>query len=540
MKPLRVLCILSALISAAILTVPAGGQIAFAPAVSYNPGPASFSVAVADLRRSGKLDLVVTNYCETVNQSGNCAGEEGGVSVLLGNGDGTFQPAVMYATGAPFAASVAVGDVNGDGVPDLVVADVWQTFHQFGGFFPGGVSVLLGNGDGTFQPPVVYGSDGVSAYSVALADLRNNGKLDIIVTHTYDDETTVVGSVSVLLGNGDGTFQPAADYDSGGAVAASLAIGDVNGDGIRDLVVQNYCQDNCGNRHGGAGVLLGNGDGTFQPAVVYDSGGNFADSVALADLRGNGILDVVVANRTTDGLGGWKHSNVGVLLGNGNGTFQTAVTYPVGGVSGIPFPAIGDGFNGIAVTDLSGDGVPDVAVVRWCTHIDLHDNCFGNKDVSVLVGKGNGTFQPASVYSSGGFLGSVLAVADVNGDGRPDLIVVNEVASELNFQTGSVAVLLNKTTYKTTTVLTSSPNPSQVNQTVTLRATVSSSLAVPNGEFVTFYAGSTKLGKAAISKGVATLTTSFSKANTYTLKAKYSGDTWHKPSSGIVSQVVNP
>ncbi len=158
----------------------------------------------------------------------------------------------------------------------------------------------------------------------------------------------------------------------------------------------------------------------------------------------------------------------------------------------------------------------------------------------MLVGNGDGTFQPALVYNSGGFLGAAHVVADVNGDGRPDLIVVNEVASQLDFQTGSVAVLLNKTSYKTTTVLTSSPNPSQVNQTVTLRATVSSSLAVPNGEFVTFYAGSTKLGKAAISKGVATLTTSFSKANTYTLKAKYSGDTWHKPSSGIVSQVVNP
>ncbi len=294
MKLLRVLRILSALISVVILTAPAGGQIAFAPAVSYNPGPVSFSVAVADLRRNGKLDLVVGNYCKTVDQNGNCTTTEGGVSVLLGNGDGTFQPAVMYATGAPFAASIAVGDVNGDGVPDLIVADVWETFHQIGGFFPGGVSVLLGNGDGTFQPPVVYGSGGINAYSVALADLRNNGKLDIAVTNTYDDETTVVGSVSVLLGNGDGTFQPAVDYDSGGAVATSVAIGDVNGDRVPDLVVQNYCQSNCGNRHGGAGVLLGNGDGTFQPAVVHDSGGNFADSVALADLRGNGILDVVV------------------------------------------------------------------------------------------------------------------------------------------------------------------------------------------------------------------------------------------------------
>ncbi len=243
MKLLRVLRILSALISVVILTAPAGGQIAFAPAVSYNPGPVSFSVAVADLRRNGKLDLVVGNYCKTVDQNGNCTTTEGGVSVLLGNGDGTFQPAVMYATGAPFAASIAVGDVNGDGVPDLVVGDVWQTFHQSGGFFPGGVSVLLGNGDGTFQPPVVYGSGGVNAYSVALADLRNNGKLDIAVTNTYDDETTVVGSVSVLLGNGDGTFQPAVDYDSGGAVATSVAIGDVNGDRVPDLVVQNCCAE---------------------------------------------------------------------------------------------------------------------------------------------------------------------------------------------------------------------------------------------------------------------------------------------------------
>ena len=181
----------------------------------------------------------------------------------------------------------------------------------------GAVSVLLGNGDGTLQPAVVYSSGANYAYSVAIGDLTGNGVPDLVVSN-IDLVGGSNGSVAVLLGNGDGTFQPAVSYETGVEVA-SAAIGDVNGDGIPDLVAANYsCA--CDPDGGEVAVLLGNGDGTFQPAVLYDSGGQAAYSVALADLRGNGILDVVVANLISQGA-------LGVLLGNGDGTFQPAVAY---------------------------------------------------------------------------------------------------------------------------------------------------------------------------------------------------------------------
>jgi len=220
----------------------------FAPAVAYDSGgPYSYSAAVADLRGNGKLDLMVTNYCQTAGQD-SCNGT-GEVAVLLGNGDGTFQPAVIYSTGAYDALSVAVGDVNGDGIPDLVVASPCQEACTEYGV----LSVLLGNGDGTFRPATTYSSAGVWTYSVAVADLRGNGTLDLVATNTGFEGAP--GSVGVLLGNGDGTFQPAVSYDTGGYLAASVAIGDVNGDGIPDLVVADFTEQGS-EYEGGAGVML--------------------------------------------------------------------------------------------------------------------------------------------------------------------------------------------------------------------------------------------------------------------------------------------
>ncbi len=157
----------------------------------------------------------------------------------------------------------------------------------------------------------------------------------------------------------------------------------------------------------------------------------------------------------------------------------------------------------------------------------------------MLLGNGDGTFQSPQKFSSGGYEGSAIAIGDVNGDGRPDLIVTNACGSGCGTD-GSVAVLLNETYYASKTGLTSSPNPSQVNQTVTFTATMTSTPPVPNGEVVTFYNGKTELGTGATTNGVATLNTSFSKAKTYTIKAKYPGDAFHKASSGTVKLVEQP
>jgi hypothetical protein len=499
---------------AAAQPAPAGQkpQIRFAKPVAYDSeGQGADSVALADLNGDGILDLVVANG----NQNGSDLGE---VAVFLGNGDGTFQSAATYNTGAYGATSVAVGDVNGDGIPDLAVGNDCLSLPDptcAGGI--SAVSVLLGNGDGTFQTAVTYPIDYGPAYSVALADLRGIGVLDVVVSDI--NPVGYESAAGVLLGNGDGTFQPVVDYNSGGLTCYSAAVADVNGDGIPDIVVSNSCQsESCSD--GSAGVMLGNGDGTFQPVVTYDSGSPRTDWVAVGDLRGNGIVDLVVAS----GIG---FNAVGVLLGNGNGTFQAPVTYALDGISG----------GEVAIGDVNGDGIPDLAVTDSCTK--LRDGSCTDAKVIVLLGNGDGTFQPQIAYSTGGIGAFAVAIGDVNGDGRPDLVVADCCQSDYNTE-GSAVVFLNETTYTTKTALTAQPNPSQVNQTVTFTATITSTPPVPNGEVVTFYNGKTNLGTGATANGVASLTTAFSTAKTYTIKASYPGDAFRKASSGTVKQVVNP
>jgi hypothetical protein len=193
-----------------------------------------------------------------------------------------FAPAAAYGTSGVRPLSVLVADVNGDGQPDLLVANLCVDSNCATN---GTVSVLLGNGDGTFQTAVTYGSGGYNAVSIVVADVNGDGNPDLLVANncvTSSNCGSIIngvpssnGAVGVLLGNGDGTFQTAATYNSGGLIAYSVAVGDVNGDGKPDLLLANLCPvDSCYPQTDGAvGVLLGNGDGTFKAAVNYDSGG---------------------------------------------------------------------------------------------------------------------------------------------------------------------------------------------------------------------------------------------------------------------------
>src|SRR5207245_2738785 len=198
-------------------------------AVGTNPQ----SVAAGDFNGDGGPDLAVAN-----SGSSN-------VSVLLGNGDGTFQAARTFAAGTT-PASVAVGDVNGDGRPDLAVANSGSIYGAYNN-----VLVLLGNGDGTFQAARTFAAGG-GPLSVAVGDVNGDGRPDLAVAN-YSSNT-----VSVLLGNGDGTFQAAQTF-AAGSRPSSVAVGDVNGDGRPDLAVANYSSNN-------ASVLLGNGGGTYEAA----------------------------------------------------------------------------------------------------------------------------------------------------------------------------------------------------------------------------------------------------------------------------------
>jgi hypothetical protein len=338
-------------------------------------GQAPAYVAMADLNGDGKPDLVVAD-----NGGSN-------ISVQLGNGDGTFQAPKTYAVGS-YPSFVAVADVNGDGKPDLVVAN--QSSNT--------VSVLLGNGDGTFQAQKTFAVGSYPSF-VAVGDVNGDGKPDLAVANAGDSSNVV----SVLLGNGDGTFQAQKTFTAG-VQPYSVALADLNGDNKLDLVTTNYSNN--------VSVLLGNGDGTFQAQQTF-AVDTHPSSVVVADVNGDGKPDLVVANQTTNPNTSVNNA-LSILLGNGDGTFQPQKTFTVDAFS-----------TSVAVADMNGDGTQDLVVTNT-----------SGKDVSVLLGNGDGTFQAQNTFATGTNPSSV-AVADVNGDGRPDLVVANETSNTVSLLLGN-------------------------------------------------------------------------------------------------------
>ena len=347
------------------------GDGTFGPQVTYAVGSEPESLVAGDFRGDGQIDLAVANSSENTQNTGGT----GTISMLLNNGDGTFQPQGEPRNtvgGSPQA--VVAGDFTGSGRLDLAVSDTL------------GVQMLLGNGDGTFQPAQTV-AEGIQDALVA-GDFNGDGRLDLAVTE-FD-------SIQILLGNGDGTFQPAQTVATG-IYPTAIVAGDFTGDGHLDLAVTNDT-----NPRGAVSVLLGNGNGTFQPPVSYAVGVTpFA--LVTGDFTGDGHLDLAVAN-----LGS---SDVSVLLGNGNGTFQPQVTY-----------AVGAGPSALVAGDFTGDGRLDLAVAY--TNGNNHDQ----GGVSILLGNGNGTFQPPVSYPVGTYPDSIVA-GDFSGDGRIDLAVANFIQS---------------------------------------------------------------------------------------------------------------
>jgi hypothetical protein len=233
----------------------------------YAAGSGPYSVVVADFNLDGKFDVAVSDF--------GAAGGAPGVDILLGNGDGTFQEAKHYDAGDQ-PTQLAVADFNGDGRPDLAVTNRTQDT----------VTVLLGNGDGSFQAPQNY-KVGRTPIFVAVGDFNLDGKPDMVVANNGDN------SVSVLLGNGDGTFQKAQtlnNVDTGVYGPYSIVVADFNGDKKPDLAVANFSE-------GTISVLLGNGNGTFQEKHDYPTGdGPF--TLAQGKFLGNGKLDLVTANNS--------------------------------------------------------------------------------------------------------------------------------------------------------------------------------------------------------------------------------------------------
>jgi surface antigen len=242
----------------------ASATVGFKPAQSYAVGTTPEIAAVADFNNDSKPDLAVVCFGDP------SVGNDGGVSILLGNGDGTFQPATNLSAGKN-PTRIAIGDFNSDGKSDLLVVRAGDVSVSDNG----DATIFLGNGDGTFSPRQVLGP-GKNPSAVAVSDLNADHKLDLIFGNSTDN------SVTVLLGNGDGMFQSPAVYAIGGS-PSSISVTDVNQDGRSDLAV-----------FWGLSVdfFFGNGDGTFQtgPSVFA---GSFRFFSAIGDFNQDGKIDLV-------------------------------------------------------------------------------------------------------------------------------------------------------------------------------------------------------------------------------------------------------
>src|SRR5262245_59121574 len=291
------------------------------------------SMAAGDFNGDGKIDLVLANEFSRFS------------TVLFGNGDGTMQGPYQVPLREPgvgggiayfnnyYALDVAVADANADGKPDLLFSGraEWITTsdsYELSGY----VAASLGQGDGTFLP--AYGALVGSEGDFAAGDLNADGKIDIV----YGAE--------VRYGRGDGTF-PVGTYFTPDLTGGSyVTVADFNGDGKPDRAAAGDPSD----RISGGNVVLSNGDGTFQPPLGYSSGPS-QKALASADFNGDGRMDLVTAH--------WGGQNaVGFLtvcLGNGNGTFQAALSFPASPIGSYPMDA--------TLSDFNGDGRMDVAVV---------------------------------------------------------------------------------------------------------------------------------------------------------------------------------
>jgi len=391
------------------------------------------AIIAGDFTGNGITDLAVA-----VADTGGTTDD---VVVLMGNGDGTFQPLAPVQVGIG-PVSIAAGDFAHDGRVDLAVADINSAdvtilSNQGGGNFSptqtielppnstptsivagdfgtgnldlavtdssrSAVDILQGNGDGTFQPhPVATLAVGANPYSIVAGDFTGNGHLDLAVADAN------ANNVAVLVGNGNETFQ-AASYTAVGSGSGPIAVvaGDFNGDGRLDVATGNYYSNDIA-------VLLGKGDGTFEEPPGSPAG-NGAVALTTGDFTGNGNLGVAIVDQSSD--------SVTILPGNGDGTFQQPLTVAL---------SQGGGPSSIVAADFNNDGRTDLAVTD--PSLNVGNNQFGA--VLILLGNGDGTFQISTIPVAGGPY--AIAAGDFAGNGRVDLAVVDRASSSITILLGN-------------------------------------------------------------------------------------------------------
>jgi hypothetical protein len=345
-------------------------------------------VTIADVNGDGNGDVVLSNV------------NGGDVTVLLGNGDGTLQlTSVGYAVGGHPSGPAIVTDLNGDGLPDILVAD---------GEFS--LTWMAGYGDGTFQAarnyyaPIPDNSSEAYGLSIASGDFNGDGIPDVVVTPGFCCDSSI--GITVFLSNPDGSLQPGVTYGASDNLVYAT-VSDFNGDGKQDIAASST--------GGAVFIFTGTGNGTFIAGPSYSSGGSFAGGILASQFNSAttaGFADLAVLNQ--------ESSNVGILLNDGSGTFMSTLTY------GITF-----GGCELASADVNGDTFNDLAVAE----------CDGSQ-VGILLGVGDGTFTAAADVP---LLGSPygIALADVNGDGAIDIVATVPFAGSAP---GGIAVALNNAT----------------------------------------------------------------------------------------------
>lgn len=497
------------------------------------------AIGIGDFDGNGIEDLAL------VNQGPASVSGPGTLTVLLGKGDGTFTNTSNDASVGTGPDAIAVGDFNSDGIQDVAVANSVDN----------NLTILLGNGDGSFTASPMSPVVGTRPASIAEADFNGDGILDLAVANTGSN------NITVLLGNGDGTFTATATNQQAGSAPYFIVTADFNKDGKADLALLNN-----NNGQNTLTIFLGNGAGGFNLVPSGPGTGTIADALAIDDFNGDGVLDLAVVHSATTGNFPNASTTVtlSILPGNKDGTF--------GAGSQLNFASPnGGGADWLSVGDFNGDGRADLAIST-----ESQNPIRIAQMVTILLGDETGTFTIPGVNASTGLGPSPVALSDLNGDGVPDIAatshfqadgnapawvevlitteqsgtatasgiavppatgtaqVVATYAGDGNYLHSSSAPVTLTAAMGTPTVnVIASANPIPYGTSETLTAKVTGTGLTPTGT-LTFYDGSGQLSAATLNTGTATYVTSGFTVGSHVITARYSGDTNYTSGSSSV------